>query len=158
MTSSDRHAHPNRADRRGQRPPAPRAQSVAPVVSLNATSTAFGRQSTPNTPSTEHQTTRPTATHEGTPAVNQPDTQSDNQPDARPTAEDLGPADILALFDVARSEAGTIEQLSGCVEQLSLVQEAKRQLAGLSPAQVRSALELRRHSTGLTGLTVSDAG
>ena len=41
-----------------------------------------------------------------------------------------------------------IEQLTGCVAQLHEVQAAKAQLASLTPAEVRAALEFRRGGIG----------
>lgn len=52
--------------------------------------------------------------------------------------------EIAELFDVIRGEAETIRQLSGCVENFHTVQAAKRALLGVTPAEVRAALEHRR--------------
>ena len=54
------------------------------------------------------------------------------------------PEQIAELFAVAGREIEAIEQLTGCVAQLHEVQAAKAQLATLTPAEVRAALELRR--------------
>lgn len=54
------------------------------------------------------------------------------------------PAQIAELFAIAGQEIEAIEQLTGCVAQLHQVQEAKAQLASLTPAEVRAALEFRR--------------
>ena len=45
-------------------------------------------------------------------------------------------------------EVEAIEQLTGCVAQLHEVQAAKAQLASLTPAEVRAALEFRRGGIG----------
>ena len=55
------------------------------------------------------------------------------------------PQDIAELFEIARSEGQAIRQLSGCVAQLSRVQDAKEALQTLSPAEVREALIYRHH-------------
>lgn len=55
------------------------------------------------------------------------------------------PQDIVELFEIARSEGQTIRQLSGCVAQLSRVQDAKEFLQTLSAAEVREALIYRHH-------------
>jgi hypothetical protein len=58
------------------------------------------------------------------------------------------PERIVELFAIAGREVEAIEQLTGCVEQLHEVQAAKAQLATLTPAEVRAALELRRGTLG----------
>lgn len=58
------------------------------------------------------------------------------------------PAEIAVLFAIAGRETEAINQLSGCVEQLHEVQAAKQQLATLTPAEVRAALEYRRAGVG----------
>ena len=45
-------------------------------------------------------------------------------------------------------ENAAIKQVTGCVEQLHEAQAAKRELAGLTPAEVRAALEFRRAGLG----------
>ena len=54
------------------------------------------------------------------------------------------PEQIAELFTIAGRETAAIQQLTGCVEQLHDVQAAKRELANLTPAEVRAALEYRR--------------
>ena len=54
------------------------------------------------------------------------------------------PEEIAELFTIAGRETEAIQQLTGCVEQLHEVQAAKRELATLTPAEVRAALEYRR--------------
>ena len=56
------------------------------------------------------------------------------------------PEEIAELFAIAGRETEAIEQLTGCVAQLHEVQAAKAQLATLTPAEVRAALEFRRGS------------
>ncbi|MGL5825276.1 MAG: hypothetical protein ACRCYU_10740 [Nocardioides sp.] len=51
--------------------------------------------------------------------------------------------EVAALFATAGAEADAISRLAGCVEQLQRAQAAKRVLAGLSPAELRAALEFR---------------
>ena len=63
-----------------------------------------------------------------------------SQNDPRSTAE------IVRLFDVAGREDDAIRQLDGCVARLHEVQRAKAALKGLSAAQLRAALELRRQA------------
>jgi len=63
-----------------------------------------------------------------------------SQNDPRSTAE------IVRLFDVAGREDDAIRQLDGCVARLHEVQQAKAALKGLSAAQLRAALELRRQA------------
>jgi hypothetical protein len=58
------------------------------------------------------------------------------------------PEEIAELFTIAGREAEAIKQLTGCVEQLHEVQAAKRELATLTPAEVRAALEYRRAGLG----------
>lgn len=58
------------------------------------------------------------------------------------------PEQIAELFAIAGRETEAIEQLTGCVAQLHEVQAAKAQLATLTPAEVRAALEFRRGSLG----------
>jgi hypothetical protein len=58
------------------------------------------------------------------------------------------PEEIAELFAVAGRETEAIKELTGCVEQLHEVQAAKRQLANLTPAEVRAALEYRRAGLG----------
>ena len=58
------------------------------------------------------------------------------------------PEEIAELFTVAGRETEAIQQLTGCVEQLHEVQAAKRELATLTPAEVRAALEYRRAGLG----------
>ena len=58
------------------------------------------------------------------------------------------PEQIAELFAIAGREIEAIEQLTGCVTQLYEVQAAKAQLATLTPAEVRAALELRRGTIG----------
>jgi hypothetical protein len=58
------------------------------------------------------------------------------------------PEEIAALFTIAGRETDAIDKLAGCVEQLHEVQAAKRELAGLTPAEVRAALEYRRAGFG----------
>ena len=53
------------------------------------------------------------------------------------------PEQIAELFAIAGREIEAIEQLTGCVAQLHEVQAAKAQLATLTPAEVRAALEFR---------------
>ena len=54
------------------------------------------------------------------------------------------PEQIVELFAIAGREIEAVEQLTGCVAQLHEVQVAKAQLAILTPAEVRAALEFRR--------------
>ena len=56
--------------------------------------------------------------------------------------------EIAELFTIAGRETAAIKQLTGCVEQLHEVQAAKRELASLTPAEVRAALEFRRAGLG----------
>lgn len=58
------------------------------------------------------------------------------------------PKQIAELFAIAGREIEAIEKLTGCVAQLRDVQAAKAQLATLTPAEVRGALEFRRGSLG----------
>ena len=58
------------------------------------------------------------------------------------------PEEIAELFAIAGRETEAIEQLTGCVAQLHEVQAAKAQLANLTPAEVRAALEFRRGGIG----------
>lgn len=58
------------------------------------------------------------------------------------------PEQIAELFAIAGREIEAIEQLTGCVAQLHEVQAAKAQLATLTPAEVRAALEFRRGGIG----------
>ena len=58
------------------------------------------------------------------------------------------PEEIAELFAIAGRETEAIEQLTGCVAQLHEVQAAKAQLATLTPAEVRAALEFRRGTLG----------
>ncbi|GAB2863535.1 hypothetical protein [Nocardioides pacificus] len=58
------------------------------------------------------------------------------------------PAQVAKLFAIAGSEIEAIEQLTGCLALLHEVQAAKAQLATLSPAEVRTALEFRRDTLG----------
>lgn len=58
------------------------------------------------------------------------------------------PEQIAELFAIAGREIEAIEQLTGCVAQLNEVQAAKAQLATLTPAEVRAALEFRRGTLG----------
>lgn len=62
--------------------------------------------------------------------------------------ESRTPERIAELFAIAGRETEAIEQLTGCVAQLHEVQAAKAQLASLTPAEVRVALEFRRGSLG----------
>ena len=62
--------------------------------------------------------------------------------------ESRTPEQIAELFAIAGRETEAIEQLTGCVAQLHEVQAAKAQLATLTPAEVRAALEFRRGSLG----------
>lgn len=61
------------------------------------------------------------------------------------------PQEIAELFTIAGRETEAIQQLTGCVEQLHKVQAAKRELASLTPAEVRAALEFRRAGLGEAG-------
>ncbi|CAB4757815.1 unannotated protein [freshwater metagenome] len=58
------------------------------------------------------------------------------------------PEQVAELFAIAGRELEAIEQLTGCVAQLHEVQAAKAQLATLTPAEVRAALEFRRGAIG----------
>ena len=58
------------------------------------------------------------------------------------------PEKIASLFAIAGREIEPIEQLTGCVAQLHEVQAAKAELASLTPAEVRAALEFRRGGIG----------
>ena len=58
------------------------------------------------------------------------------------------PEQVAELFAIAGREIEAIEQLTGCVAQLHEVQAAKAQLATLTPAEVRAALEFRRGTIG----------
>ncbi len=62
--------------------------------------------------------------------------------------ESRTPEKIAELFVIAGREVEAIEQLTGCVAQLHEVQAAKVQLASLTPAEVRAALEFRRGGIG----------
>ncbi|NHC22975.1 hypothetical protein G6553_07295 [Nocardioides sp. IC4_145] len=62
--------------------------------------------------------------------------------------ESRTPDQIAELFAIAGREIEAIEQLTGCVAQLHEVQAAKAQLASLTPAAVRAALEFRRGGLG----------
>ena len=61
------------------------------------------------------------------------------------------PQEIAELFTIAGRETEAIQQLTGRVEQLHEVQAAKRELASLTPAEVRAALEFRRAGLGEAG-------
>jgi hypothetical protein len=54
------------------------------------------------------------------------------------------PEQIAGLFAITGRETEAIEHLTGCVAQLREVQAAKAELASLTPAEVRAALEFRR--------------
>lgn len=54
------------------------------------------------------------------------------------------PEQIAELFAIAGREIEAVEQLTGCVAQLHEVQAATAQLAILTPAEIRAALEFRR--------------
>ncbi|WP_067429023.1 hypothetical protein [Nocardioides jensenii] len=69
---------------------------------------------------------------------------TNNQNDEAPRT----PAQIAELFTIAGRETDAITQLTGCVEQLYVVQAAKRDLAGLTPDEVRAALEFRWSGVG----------
>lgn len=58
------------------------------------------------------------------------------------------PEQVAELFAIAGREVEAIEQLTGCVAHLHEVQAAKAQLANLTPAEVRAALEFRRGGIG----------
>lgn len=58
------------------------------------------------------------------------------------------PEQIAELFTIAGRESEAIEPLAGCVAQLHEVQAAKAELAGLTPAEIRAALEFRRGGLG----------
>ncbi|MCV5111855.1 hypothetical protein OFM52_31860, partial [Escherichia coli] len=58
------------------------------------------------------------------------------------------PEQVAELVAIAGREIEAIEQLTGCVAQLPEVQAAKAQLATLTPAEVRAALEFRRGTIG----------
>lgn len=58
------------------------------------------------------------------------------------------PEQIAELFTIAGRETEAIEHLTGCVAQLHEVQAAKAELASLTPAEVRAALEFRRGGLG----------
>lgn len=60
------------------------------------------------------------------------------------------PEGIVELFAIAGREAEAIRQLSGWVAQLHEVQAAKGELATLTPAEVRAAVEYRRAGVGET--------
>lgn len=62
--------------------------------------------------------------------------------------ENRTPEEVAELFAIAGRETEAIEQLTGCVAQLHEVQAAKAQLATLTPAEVRAALEFRRGGLG----------
>ena len=59
----------------------------------------------------------------------------------KPMTNPRTPQEIAELFTIAGRETEAIQQLTGCVEQLHEVQAAKRELASLTPAEVRAALE-----------------
>jgi len=61
------------------------------------------------------------------------------------------PQEIAELFTIAGRKTEAIQQLTGCVEHLHEVQAAKRELASLTPAEVRAALEFRRAGLGEAG-------
>ena len=58
--------------------------------------------------------------------------------------ETCTPEQFAELFAIAGREIKAVEQLTGCVAQLHEVQAAKAQLAILTPAEIRAALEFRR--------------
>lgn len=58
------------------------------------------------------------------------------------------PQEIAELFTIAGRETAAIKQLTGCVDKLHEVQAAKLELASLTPAEVRAALEFRRTGLG----------
>ena len=62
--------------------------------------------------------------------------------------ESRKPEEIAELFAIAGRETEAIEQLTGCVAQLHEVVAAMAQLATLTPAEVRAALEFRRGTLG----------
>ena len=62
--------------------------------------------------------------------------------------ESRTPEQVAELFAIAGREIEAIEQLTGCVAQLHEVQAAKAELASLTPAEVRAALEFRRGGIG----------
>ena len=66
------------------------------------------------------------------------------QDDTLDDGESRTPQQVAELFAIAGGESEAIEQLTGCVALLREVQAAKAQLASLTPAEVRAALEFRR--------------
>ena len=70
-----------------------------------------------------------------------------NQDERQPTVE-RSPAQIAELFEIAGRETDAIRELTGCVQQLQLAQEAKHTLSTLTPAEIRGALNLRRLRVG----------
>ncbi|MDO9494748.1 MAG: hypothetical protein Q7J48_03515 [Nocardioides sp.] len=62
--------------------------------------------------------------------------------------ESRTPEQVAELFAIAGREIEAIEQLTGCVAHLHEVQAAKAELASLTPAEVRAALEFRRGGIG----------
>jgi hypothetical protein len=62
--------------------------------------------------------------------------------------ESRTPEQIAELFAIVGREIEAIEQLTGCVAQLHEAQAAKVQLATLTPAEVRGALEFHRGTFG----------
>lgn len=65
-----------------------------------------------------------------------------------PGAGSRTPQEIAELFEIARGETDAIRQLTGCVEALHAVQEAKQGLMTMTPDEVRAALEHRRLKAG----------
>lgn len=73
-----------------------------------------------------------------------------SDPKLEPKMAPRTPQGIAELFEIARGETDAIRQLTGCVEALHAVQEAKQALMTLTPDEVRAALEHRRLNVGET--------
>ena len=58
--------------------------------------------------------------------------------------------DVARLFDQIASEQDVIDQLAATVRRLQAIQQAKRQLAALSPADLRRAAA-QRHAALAVG-------
>ena len=61
---------------------------------------------------------------------------------------DRPPAEIVRLFDVLARQDDAIRLLDGALTRLREVQQAKAALRGLSAAELRAALQLRRAALG----------
>lgn len=71
-----------------------------------------------------------------------------SDPNQEPKMAPRTPQGIAELVEIAHGEPDAIRQLTGCVEALHAVQEAKQGLMTMTPDEVRAALEHRRLKAG----------